>query len=285
MRIALDAQKRKPLSTGLMNPPPDEGGGTAPEAWGRLIVPRTGRLHSARWAFCFLVGPAIVLPSAALSCRGKHTTETHMSRAYSDIAFTPAVRALQTRMGSRSAYAAFDHAEDRRHTLTEHEAGFIRERDGFYQATVSETGWPYVQYRGGPAGFLKVLDASTLAYGDFRGNRQYISVGNLGGNDRISLMLMDYASRQRLKILGRVRLVSEAEDPALMAQLRLPGYRAQVERAFVIDVEAFDWNCPQHITPRFTEAEIEQAVQPLRAELEQLHLELARLRAASAHQP
>ncbi|MBV5293309.1 MAG: pyridoxamine 5'-phosphate oxidase family protein [Curvibacter lanceolatus] len=208
-----------------------------------------------------------------------------MSRAYSDIAFTPAVRALQTRMGSRSAYAAFDHAEDRRHTLTEHEAEFIRERDGFYQATVSETGWPYVQFRGGPAGFLKVLDASTLAYGDFRGNRQYISVGNLGGNDRVSLMLMDYASRQRLKILGRVRLVSEAEDPALMAQLRLPGYRAQVERAFVIDVEAFDWNCPQHITPRFTEAEIEQAVQPLRAELEQLHLELARLRAASAHQP
>lgn len=208
-----------------------------------------------------------------------------MSRAYSDIAFTPAVRALQTRMGSRSAYAALDRTEDRRHQLTKHEAEFIRERDGFYQATVSETGWPYVQFRGGPAGFLKVLDASTLAYGDFRGNRQYISVGNLGGNDRVSLMLMDYASRQRLKILGRVRLVSEAEDPALMAQLRLPGYRAQVERAFVIDVEAFDWNCPQHITPRFTEAEIEQAVQPLRAELEQLHLELARLRAASAHQP
>lgn len=208
-----------------------------------------------------------------------------MSRAYSDIAFTPAVRAMQTRMGSRSAYAAFDHAEDRRHTLTEHEAGFIRERDGFYQATVSETGWPYVQYRGGPAGFLQVLDARTLAYGDFRGNRQYISVGNLGGNDRISLMLMDYASRQRLKILGRVRLVSEAEDPALLAQLRLPGYRGQIERAFVIDVEGFDWNCPQHITPRFTEAEIEQAVQPLRDELEQLRQELARLRAASAQQP
>lgn len=207
-----------------------------------------------------------------------------MSRAYSDIAFTPAVRALQTRMGSRSAYAALDRTEDRRHQLSEHEAEFIRERDGLYQATVSETGWPYVQFRGGPTGFLKVLDASTLAYGDFRGNRQYISVGNLGGNDRVSLMLMDYASRQRLKILGRVRLVSEAEDPALMAQLRLPGYRAQIERAFVIDIEAYDWNCPQHITPRFTEAEIEQAVQPLRDELEQLRQELARLRSASAHQ-
>lgn len=208
-----------------------------------------------------------------------------MSRAYSDIAFTPAVRAMQTRMGSRSSYAAFDHTEDRRHTLTEHEAGFIRERDGFYQATVGETGWPYVQYRGGPAGFLQVLDARTLAYGDFRGNRQYISVGNLGGNDRVSLMLMDYASRQRLKILGRVRLVSEAEDPALIAQLRRPAYRGQIERAVVIDVEAYDWNCPQHITPRFTEAEVEQAVQPLRDELEQLRQELARLRGASAQQP
>ena len=208
-----------------------------------------------------------------------------MSRAYSDIAFTPAVRAVQTRMGSRSAYAALDRTEDRRHQLGQHEAEFIRERDGFYQATVSETGWPYVQFRGGPAGFLKVLGASTLAYGDFRGNRQYISVGNLGGNDRVSLMLMDYASRQRLKILGRGRLVSEAEDPALIAQLRLPGYRAQIERAFVIGVEAYDWNCQQHITPRFTEAEIEQAVQPLRDELEQLRQELARLRAASAQQP
>lgn len=205
-----------------------------------------------------------------------------MSRAYSDIAFTPAVRALQSRMGSRSAYAAFDHTDDRRDTLTGHEAAFISERDGFYQATVSETGWPYVQFRGGPAGFLKVLDASTLAYADFRGNRQYISVGNLGGNDRVSLMLMDYSSRQRLKILGRVRLVNEADDPALIAQLRLPGYRAQIERAVVIDVQAYDWNCPQHITPRFTEAEIEQAVHPLRDELVQLRQELARARAHSA---
>lgn len=204
-----------------------------------------------------------------------------MSRAYSDLAFTSAVRAMQTRMGSRSSYARLDLAEDRRDALTEREAEFIEERDGFYQATVSETGWPYVQFRGGPAGFLKVLDAKTLGYADFRGNLQYISVGNLEGNDRVSLMLMDYANQRRLKILGRVRLVSAADDPALLARLRLPRYRAHVERAFVITVEAFDWNCPQHITPRFTEAEIEQAVQPLRAELEQARLELARLRALS----
>ena len=208
-----------------------------------------------------------------------------MSRAYSDIAFTPTVRAMQRRMGSRASYARLDQAEDRRDELTEREAEFIHGRDGFYQATVSETGWPYVQFRGGPAGFLKVLDAKTLAYADFRGNLQYISVGNLEGNDRVSLLLMDYANQRRLKILGRVRLVNEAEDPALLVRLKLPQYRAEVERAFVITVEGYDWNCPQHITPRFTEAEIEQAVQPLRAELEQARRELARLRSALAKQP
>ena len=208
-----------------------------------------------------------------------------MSRAYSDLAFTPAVRAMQTRMGSRSSYARLDQAEDRRDAWTAHEAEFIHQRDGFYQATVGETAWPYVQFRGGPAGFLKVLDAQTIGYADFRGNRQYISVGNLAGNDRVSLMLMDYANQRRLKILGRVRLVGEQEDPAMLARLQLPQYRAQVERAFLITVEAFDWNCPQHITPRFTEAEIEQAVLPLRMELEQAQRELALLRAASQPVP
>ncbi|MDI4635311.1 pyridoxamine 5'-phosphate oxidase family protein [Pelomonas sp. V22] len=202
-----------------------------------------------------------------------------MSRAYADLAFTPAVRAMQTRMGSRAAYAAQDRSEDRRDALTEHEAQFIAQRDGFYQATVSETNWPYLQFRGGPAGFLKVLDAKTLAYADFRGNRQYISVGNLQGNERVALFLMDYAAQRRLKLLGRVQLVDAAEDPALMHRLAMPGYGARVERAFVITVEAWDWNCPQHITPRYTEAEVEAAVQPLRDELEAARRELARLRA------
>ena len=193
-----------------------------------------------------------------------------MSRAFSDIAFTPSVRAMQTRMGSRSAYAPMDHSEVRDDTLGEAEAAFIQARDGFYQATVSETGWPYVQHRGGPAGFLKVLDARTIAYADFRGNVQYVSVGNLQGNDRVALIMMDYAHRRRLKLLGRVRLVTQAEDPALMERLVVPGYRARVERAAVITVEAFDWNCPQHITPRFTEAEIDEGVAPLHAEIERL---------------
>ena len=196
-----------------------------------------------------------------------------MGRAYSDIAFTPAVRAMQTRMGTRSLYAALDRTTDRRDALTADEVEFIHERDTFYQATVSESGWPYVQHRGGPAGFLKVLDAKTIGYADFRGNVQYISAGNLQGNDRVSILLMDYANQRRLKILGRVRLVDAKADPALIALLQMPGEltrKARVERAVIISVEGYDWNCPQHITPRFTKAEIEEGIAPLRAEIERL---------------
>ena len=196
-----------------------------------------------------------------------------MGRAYSDIAFTPAVRAMQTRMGTRSVYAALDRTDDRRDALTADEVEFIHERDAFYQATVSESGWPYVQHRGGPAGFLKVLDAKTIGYADFRGNVQYISVGNLQGNDRVSILLMDYANQRRLKILGRARLVDAKADPALIARLQMPSEltgSARVERAVVISVEGYDWNCPQHITPRFTKAEIEEGIAPLRAEIERL---------------
>ena len=196
-----------------------------------------------------------------------------MGRAYSDIAFTPAVRAMQTRMGTRAAYAALDRTNDRRDALTADEVEFIQERDAFYQATVSESGWPYVQHRGGPAGFLKVLDAKTIGYADFRGNVQYISVGNLQGNDRVSILLMDYANQRRLKILGRARLVDAKADPALIARLQMPGEltgNARVERAVIISVEGYDWNCPQHITPRFTKAEIEEGIAPLRAEIERL---------------
>ena len=139
-----------------------------------------------------------------------------------------------------------------------------------------------MQFRGGPAGFLQVLDAKTLGYADFRGNVQYISVGNLQGNDRVSIILMDYAHQRRLKILGRVRLVTADEDPALLARLALPQYEARVERAMLITVEAYDWNCPKHITPRFTEVEVNAAVEPLRAELLQAREELKRLREAAA---
>jgi hypothetical protein len=137
-------------------------------------------------------------------------------------------------------------------------------------ATVSESGWPYLQHRGGPKGFLKVLDPGTIAFADFRGNRQYVSTGNLEGNDRVALFLMDYANRQRLKLLGHARVVNAANDPAIIESLRDPGYRARVERAVVIGIEAFDWNCRQHITRRFTEEELGPLVEPLKARIREL---------------
>ncbi|MEL6980642.1 MAG: pyridoxamine 5'-phosphate oxidase family protein [Pseudomonadota bacterium] len=205
-----------------------------------------------------------------------------MARAFADIAFTPSVRAAQERHGSAAAYAKFlapDAAPGAR--LGETEAGFIAARDGFYQATVSENGWPYVQFRGGPRGFVKALDDRTIAYADFRGNRQYLSVGNLSVNDRVSLILMDYPNRRRLKLWGRAALVDAAEDPALIEALHDPAYRAKPERAVVIRIEALDWNCPQHIPERFTLEELEAALAPVRAELAALRAENAKLSEAS----
>ncbi|MGR8936131.1 MAG: pyridoxamine 5'-phosphate oxidase family protein [Gammaproteobacteria bacterium] len=187
-----------------------------------------------------------------------------MARAFAKISFTPDVQAVQTEMGSRAAYrsAELDAAEEVALGVFEQE--FITGRDSFYQATVSQTGWPYVQHRGGPLGFLKVLDERTLGYADFSGNRQYISVGNLRGDDRVSLLLMDYPQRRRLKIWGRARVVDERSEPELLAKLETPEFRAPVERGILIRVEAFDWNCPKYITPRYSEREVE-------ALLEQAH--------------
>jgi hypothetical protein len=178
-----------------------------------------------------------------------------MNRSYANIAFTPVIKALQVHEGSRSKYAGFEDTADEPSALSNAEVEFIESRDSFYQATVSETGWPYVQHRGGPEGFLKVLGDKTIGFADFRGNRQLLSVGNLVSNDRIALIMMDYASRHRLKLFGRVRLVRETEEPNLLARLSVSGYPAKVERAFIIRVEGWSWNCSQHITPRFKEGE------------------------------
>jgi predicted pyridoxine 5'-phosphate oxidase superfamily flavin-nucleotide-binding protein len=186
-----------------------------------------------------------------------------MSRAFADITFTPSVQSAQRRYGSREANLGFELAEDSGRELTERETKFIAARDSFYLATASESGWPYVQHRGGPAGFLKALDSHTVGFADFRGNVQYLSVGNLATNDRVSMIVMDYANRRRLKIWGRARVVHEDEDAELIARLVVPSYRARVERGIVISVEAYDWNCPQHITRRFTEAEVERMLAPL----------------------
>ncbi len=197
-----------------------------------------------------------------------------MGRKFSDITFTPSVKAAQEYYGSRDYNQPFEDMDEPVNTLGEAETAFICERDGFYQATVNEDGWPYVQFRGGPAGFLTVLDERTIAYPDFRGNVQYISVGNMGVSDRVSLILMDYANRRRLKIWARARIVHAADEPDLLARLALPGYRARVERAVVMTIEAVDWNCPMHITPRFTEAEIGAMTAPLRERIVELEQQI-----------
>ena len=199
-----------------------------------------------------------------------------MTHRFAEIATTDSVKAAQERYGTRSQNRRRETLGGPNDALGPDEAEFIAARDSFYLATVSETGWPYVQHRGGPPGFLRVLGPKTLGFADFRGNLQYVSVGNAAANDRVALILMDYPNGRRLKILGHLHSIDRATaDPGLLRQLELAGYDAQVERAMLIEVEAFDWNCPQHIVPRFTEAEVARATAPLRAELETLRARLA----------
>ncbi len=196
-----------------------------------------------------------------------------MAHKFAEIAFTPTIRDIQLANGSRESYAHMDEGEDYNVILSEREAAFISARDSFYMASVSETGWPYVQHRGGPAGFMKVLDEYTIGFADYSGNRQYISTGNLTTNDRVALIFMDYPNRRRLKMLGRVRIVGP-EQADILARLEDRNYTAKVERAFIIQVESFDWNCPQHITPRFSEAEITELLDVLKKENQQLRNQL-----------
>ena len=200
-----------------------------------------------------------------------------MSYGFMDIALTPSVREAQAEMGADHLWTEFKghRAFDR---FTEHETAFIAHRDSFYIATVSETGWPYVQHRGGPPGFLKTIDDRTLAFLDYRGNRQYISTGNIRANDRACLILLDYSRRERLKIYGHVETLALDADPALTEAVTDEGYGAKPERIFRLRLEAFDWNCPQHITPRFAEREIALAVQPLHDRIAVLERENAALR-------
>jgi predicted pyridoxine 5'-phosphate oxidase superfamily flavin-nucleotide-binding protein len=204
-----------------------------------------------------------------------------MAYGFLDIAATPGVKAAQAENGSLEFWSNFsgDRAFDR---FRDAETDFIARRDGFYIATVSENGWPYIQHRGGPPGFLRVLDERTLGFADFRGNRQYITTGNLAASDRVSLFLMDYPARRRLKILAHAEIKLLSDDPGLASRLIVPGYKAKIERAMIFHLVAFDWNCPQHITPRFTEGEVAHAIEPLRARLSELESENAALRARLA---
>ncbi len=197
-----------------------------------------------------------------------------MAHKFAELAFTPAVQREQERLGSRRSYARLEEGPEHHSRLGPNEAAFIGARDSVYLATVSETGWPYIQHRGGPVGFMRVLDEGSIGFADFAGNRQYISLGNLQGDDRVSLFFMDYVNRTRLKLLGHARVVG-SDETELLQRLTVPGYRARVERGLVITVAAFDWNCPQHITPRFTQEQVMTMVQPLQDRIAELEARLA----------
>jgi len=214
-----------------------------------------------------------------VGCRQKENA----MKSFAEIAFTPAVQALQAAHGSRGAYARMAAQGGPRDGLSERETNFLAATESFYLASVSETGWPYVQHRGGPRGFLRVVSPTRLAFADFGGNRQYVSAGNVSRDDRVSLFVMDYANRQRLKLLGHLHFEDVADaDPELVFAVELPGYRARVERIATIEVEAFDWNCPQHITPRYTLEQVEAASQPLHERIAALEAEVRALRGAAA---
>ncbi len=194
----------------------------------------------------------------------------------SDVAFTPTVKRLQEEKGSRKGYSKMEEKGGWQHTVTEDLAQFISERDSFYLGTANADGQPYIQHRGGKPGFLKVIDEKTLAFADFRGNRQYITSGNLSDNDKAYLFLMDYPNRRRIKIWGRARVVDD--DTELLARLADADYDGVPEQAVVFEITAWDVNCPQHITPRFTEDQVAEITAPLQQRIKELEAELETLR-------
>src|SRR5277367_1586653 len=202
-----------------------------------------------------------------------------MSHNFGSLIFTPAIKALQERHGSRRQYARMEQSgsKDR---LGPDESEFLAESDSFYMATVGETGWPYVQHRGGTKGFLKVIDDRTIAFADFRGNKQYVSTGNLAADNRVALIMVDYPNQTRLKILGRTEIFDGEAAREWIERLREPGSKDVIERVYLIRVEAFDWNCPQHITPRFTAEEIQEMLEPFERRQEELERENKKLREA-----
>jgi predicted pyridoxine 5'-phosphate oxidase superfamily flavin-nucleotide-binding protein len=187
---------------------------------------------------------------------------------FMQIMLTPAVQAAEDRYFGKHQSAQVEHDRD---PIGSDEAAFIATRDSFYMATTNSDGWPYLQHRGGPTGFLKVLSPHQFGFADFRGNRQLISTGNLEGNDRVALFLMDYPRRTRLKILGHAHVLDARDNPDVAEQLSpSPELRGKIERLFLIDVVSYDWNCPQYITPRYTEEEVRAAVAPLKQRIAEL---------------
>jgi uncharacterized protein len=203
-----------------------------------------------------------------------------MANKFYDITFTPGVKKAQEHYGSRRRFEKIEGGgQAQKSALSEPEIDFIEQRDGFYMATVGEQDQPYIQFRGGRRGFLKVLDEKTLGFADFRGNLQYISVGNVRENKKVALFLMDYANRGRLKILAEAEVKDILEAPELIEKLVDKDYTAKIERFVILHVEAFDWNCPQHITPRYTIEEIKVMIQPLNEHIQKLEKEIEKLKA------
>ena len=204
-----------------------------------------------------------------------------MAKNFAEIGFNSAAKKLQEKYGSRANYARMER-QTFYEGLTKFEESFISKRDSFYMATVGENGFPYIQHRGGPKGFLKVLDANRLGFIDFSGNMQYISLGNLATNNKVALFLVDYPNKKRLKIYAKAEIVEIKDDPALHKLLDLEDYKFRPERMMVLHVEAYDWNCPQHITPRFTAEEIEEVLQPQYQHIKELEAEIIELKAKLA---
>ncbi|MDX1950928.1 MAG: pyridoxamine 5'-phosphate oxidase family protein [Verrucomicrobiota bacterium] len=196
-----------------------------------------------------------------------------MAGRFMEIALTDSVRAAQEQYYGKPQRIPAAEASD---PLTEDEIQFIRQRDSFYMATVNEEGWPFIQHRGGQAGFLKVISPGSLAFADYKGNRQMLSTGNISKNPKVSLFLMDYPGRTRLKIIGKARVVDIRDEPDLTVQLAEPEMRSLVERAFFIEVVSYDWNCPKYITPRYTSSEIEELILPLKRRITELENLLSR---------
>ncbi|MDX2050972.1 MAG: pyridoxamine 5'-phosphate oxidase family protein [Polyangiaceae bacterium] len=194
----------------------------------------------------------------------------------SDVAFTPAVKAIQASKGSREAYARMERGSGWETKINEELAAFIHEQTSFFLATANQEGQPYIQHRGGPKGFLRVLDESTLGFADFRGNRQYISMGNLVEQPKVHLFLIDYAERRRVKIWGEARVVED--DPELLKELTPDGYEAHPERVMLIHVKAWDANCPQHIPQRFEAADVQEALESREQRILALEAEVVKLK-------
>lgn len=200
-----------------------------------------------------------------------------MAKNFAAIAFTDAVKAMQEKAGSRTGYARMER-DTYLDGLTKSEIDFISQRDSFYMASIGENNFPYIQHRGGPKSFVKILDNKRIGFIDFRGNMQYISVGNMATNNNVALIMIDYPARARLKILARAEIVELKDDPKLLNLLNLDDYKFKPERMMVFHLEAYDWNCPQHITPRYTVEEIEEAFAGQREHIAKLQAEIKELK-------